>query len=118
MVAPAMGQRRVVEGIHCRAVPRLEGKVVSSYQNTQRRRTFCRRGDKLVSPKISIGGVDDRNLQHSQYGRIEIPAGLEILHHELGVVDKPTSMQLMNFDGRSPWESWLMKFIAEHRSSR
>lgn len=111
VVAPAMGQRRVMKGIHCRAVLRLESKVVPSCQNAQRRRTFCRRHDKLVSPEISIGGVDNRNLQRSQNGSVEIPAGLDILHHELDVVDKPTSMQLMNFDDLSPCESEPVNFV-------
>ncbi len=103
VVASTMIHSCTIKRIHCRTVLCLEGKVVTSGQNTESRWAFSRGYDEFVSPEIVLVRAHDGDVQHRQNGRVEVKACLQVAYNKLEVVDKPTTMQFIGFQGLSPY---------------
>ena len=92
VVLAARGQCRSVESLHRFAVLALEGNVHAAGQLAERRVTLPGRDEQFIRPDVVVGFAAQRNLQHLEDRLVEAFAGLDILDHELDVIDESTAM--------------------------
>ena len=101
----AVCQRDDMEAVHHRAILRLERQVVATGQLAVCSLAVGSGDEQLVGPEVVVGLAAYRHAQHVEHGAVESPAGLQVAHDQLDVVDQAATVQFVRFHISSPWES-------------
>lgn len=71
--------------------------MVAAGQFPERRFAVRAGNEEFVRPEVGVGAAADRHADNRQHGLIKTPAGREIAHDELEVIDQPAAMQFLCF---------------------
>jgi hypothetical protein len=78
-------------------VLRLKGHVMAAGEFAVCGLALGRGDEEFVGPEVVVTGAGHRHLQHLEHGFVKGPAGGEVLHDQLDVVDQPASVQFLCF---------------------